>query len=240
MIKFIIWEQPIAKTRHRSYIQGKHIKSYDTQVADKNKIRWQLKEYMNKEKLSILEGYLNVSIDFFFMAPQSYSSIKRNSLIWFEYPTVSDLDNLAKFYLDCCNDLIFRDDRQIVELKCRKFYSTKPHVEINIMPRHDKVDEEVNTILGLYGQDELINFFEIAIELCELYSIDESFDWVKDELNITDDDEVRIVRLTRTAYLLSKLAYNHANLLKSIERKCPGFWQKAERLAKLEVKNEKR
>lgn len=238
MIKFVFWEQPIAKTRHRSYIQGKHIKSYDTQVADKNKIRWQLKEDMNKEKLSMLEDYLSVSIDFYFMAPQSYSAIKRNSLIWFEYPTVSDLDNLAKFYLDCCNDIVFSDDRQIVELKCRKFYSKTPHVEINIMAKHITVEKEVGTILGLYGQEELINFFEIAVELCELYSIDESFDWVKDELKTNDDDEVRVVRLTRTAYLLSKLAFNHANLLKTIERKCPGFWQKAERLARLEMQNE--
>ncbi len=239
MIKFVFWEQPIAKTRHRSFIRGKHIQSYDLQTADKNRIRWQIKDDMIKENLSILTGYLNVSIDFFFMAPESYSSVKRNRCVWFEFPTVSDLDNLAKFYLDCFNSFVFEDDRQIVELKCRKFYSKKPRVEINIMPRHDKVEEEVGTILGLYGQDELINFFEIAVELCELYSIDESFDWVKDELNITDDDEVRIVRLTRTAYLLSKLAYNHANLLKTIERKCPGFWQKAERLAKLEVENAK-
>ncbi len=240
MIKFCFLGKPIAKTRHRTFIQGKFLRTFDNQTKEKEKIKAQIVSEMRRRKDVILDAYLDVRIDFYFPVAESLSNIRKNQCLWFHFPTVSDLDNLAKFYLDCCNSIAFNDDRQIVTLNCRKFYSHNPRTEITIMPRSKNVEEEVSTILGLYGTDELCSFIEIAWQLGELYHVDDNEDWVKEELQNSDDEEVRIVRLTRTAYLLSKFAYNHANLLKTIERKCPGFWQKAERIAKMETENDKK
>lgn len=235
--KFIIQGNPIPKARHRTYVVGKFVKTYDIQCDKKKKTSLDFISQMVKKELKPFPGYLNVRMDFFFEPAKSMSSPKRNICFWMDFPTICDLDNLAKFYLDCCNNIVFNDDRQITSLTCRKFFSKNPRTEIIIMPRNNSVDEDVTTILGIYGQDQLVNFIEIAYELLQLYNADEHSDWVKEEIQ-SDDDEVRVVRLTRTAYLLSKLAYEHADLLKKVHRKCPSFWKKAERIADLENKKE--
>lgn len=43
-----------------------------------------------------------------------------------------DLDNLAKFLKDCLNKMFYKDDKQIVSMKCRKEYSENPRWEIKI------------------------------------------------------------------------------------------------------------
>lgn len=36
-----------------------------------------------------------------------------------------DIDNMNKATIDACQDIIFEDDRQIMELNCRKFFVKK-------------------------------------------------------------------------------------------------------------------
>lgn len=43
-----------------------------------------------------------------------------------------DIDNMVKFYLDCMNELVYADDRQVVELSARKVYSFKKFTVIKI------------------------------------------------------------------------------------------------------------
>lgn len=91
-------------------------------------------------------------------------------------------------------------------------------------------NKEIESILNIYTEQNLCSFIEIAWEIGELYNADEYDDWVKDEVGI---DNVREVRLARTAYLFSKLASIHGPLLKKIERRCPNFHEKMEKHVKL-------
>jgi hypothetical protein len=86
-------------------------------------------------------------------------------------------------------------------------------------------NEEMSKILGIYNCDKFIELIKDMFEICYLYNVDPSDDWVKDVVG----DEVISVRQARTAFLLSKLAYNHANTLKQVNRAAPGFWQRAEK-----------
>src|SRR6185312_4652980 len=158
--KFVIIGDPIPKARHRTYVRGKFIKTYDIQHEKKNKTAWDFKTQMLNQELKPFPGYLNVRMDFYFKTPESISTPKRNILFWMEFPLICDLDNLAKFYLDCCNNIVFNDDRQITSLTCRKFFSKTPRTEITIMPRTNSIDDEASTILSIYGQDELLSFAE--------------------------------------------------------------------------------
>ena len=45
-----------------------------------------------------------------------------------------DIDNLQKFVLDCLNEIVIRDDSQVVEIRARKVYSMKPGTLIRIRP----------------------------------------------------------------------------------------------------------
>jgi Holliday junction resolvase RusA-like endonuclease len=49
-----------------------------------------------------------------------------------------DLDNLAKFFLDCSNKLLFNDDSQICELRAKKIYSSKPGTLVRLIPLSDE------------------------------------------------------------------------------------------------------
>ena len=43
-----------------------------------------------------------------------------------------DMDNVIKVIADSLNQIAYRDDTQIVDCQCRKFYSEQPRVEIKI------------------------------------------------------------------------------------------------------------
>lgn len=86
-------------------------------------------------------------------------------------------------------------------------------------------NQEISKILGIYTCDKFIELIEDCYEIFHLYNVDDTDDWVKD---IVGDHDIRNVRLCRTAILLSKLADKHANLLKRINRSCPGFWQRVQ------------
>ena len=43
-----------------------------------------------------------------------------------------DIDNVVKIVCDALNDMAYHDDTQIVDQQARKFYSTRPRVEILI------------------------------------------------------------------------------------------------------------
>jgi len=81
-----------------------------------------------------LEDMLLVNIDCYFTIPKSTS--KKKILLMQEdkiRPVKKpDLDNIAKICLDALNKLAYGDDSQVVELTVRKYYSSKPRVEIVI------------------------------------------------------------------------------------------------------------
>ena len=43
-----------------------------------------------------------------------------------------DMDNVVKIVADALNQVAYRDDTQIVDCQCRKFYSDNPRVEVTI------------------------------------------------------------------------------------------------------------
>lgn len=43
-----------------------------------------------------------------------------------------DMDNVVKMIADALNQVAYKDDTQIVDCQCRKFYSERPRVEVTI------------------------------------------------------------------------------------------------------------
>ena len=88
------------------------------------------------------------------------------------------------------------------------------------------LNSDIEKILGVYRCDQLISFFYDTAEIIKLYNVTDEDDWVRD---IVGEHDVKNVRMARTAFLLSRIAHNHADLLKKVKRIAPGFWQRAER-----------
>ena len=85
-----------------------------------------------------------MDITFYMPVPKAATKKVRQQMIVDEYKHMRrpDLDNLAKFYLDALNGLVFSDDAQICELNLRKVYGMSPSVLIRIKPHYMNVPQE--------------------------------------------------------------------------------------------------
>jgi len=48
--------------------------------------------------------------------------------------TKPDLDNIIKLALDICNEIVFNDDNQVVDISAKKRFSDNPRLEIRVWP----------------------------------------------------------------------------------------------------------
>lgn len=133
-MQFVVYGEPKAKGRPRFRTVGKFTQAY----TDK-----ETTNYENLVKLCFInsgcEAYLNdeplrCCITLYKSIPTSASKKKQNQMANKEIrPTGKpDLDNCIKSILDGLNKVAFKDDKQIVELCCSKYYDYSPRAEIFI------------------------------------------------------------------------------------------------------------
>lgn len=89
------------------------------------------------------------------------------------------------------------------------------------------LEEEIHEFLQVWDCKQLVSFFKDVIPLLELYDVDDEDDWVKDRVG---EDNVRNVRLIRTAYLVSRLAENHSGKIAGTKINFRNLWKKMESL----------
>ena len=109
--------EPIAQKRPR--LTRGHI--YSPQHDLKTNIGYILKRRMNGQEPTTKPT--SVKMVFYFKFPQKAHPHCTNK---------KDLDNIAKFYLDCLNLIVFSDDHNCVHLELTKVYSTAPAVTIQV------------------------------------------------------------------------------------------------------------
>lgn len=111
----------------------KHQKAYDTKKSKvyKNHILILTKFQYHGE---VLEGPIKINATFYRPIPKSISQVKKDKMMSGEImPCVKpDLDNYFKAVTDAINGVVFRDDKQIVEVHMFKKYSDSPRTELEI------------------------------------------------------------------------------------------------------------
>lgn len=132
-MQIIIPLPPSGQQRPRFTRIGKFHKAYKSskQKAEENKITYFL--YQHKPATPLTDA-LHVTIDAYMPIPSSWPKWKKIAAQNNEIrPTKKpDIDNLAKQVLDCMNGIFWQDDRQIVGLMVRKYYSQEPRWEIKV------------------------------------------------------------------------------------------------------------
>lgn len=81
------------------------------------------------------DAMLDLRIMAYYSVPKSKSKkVKEQMLKGLIRPTKKpDMDNVVKIIADSLNKIAYRDDTQIVDCQCRKFYSETPRVEVRIL-----------------------------------------------------------------------------------------------------------
>lgn len=88
---------------------------------------------------SPMVGALRVRVVAYLPVPQSWSKRKRaDALAGTVLPTARpDVDNYAKAVCDALNELVYRDDSQVVELVACKAYCERPRLDVFVDPIDD-------------------------------------------------------------------------------------------------------
>lgn len=230
IMKIIIPGNPIPQARHRSFIRQGAIQSYDPQFKEKRDIKkyisYQLDLLLNNpireiqmeaSNLAQVKSF-NIGLIFEMSTPVSLTNSKRNRFLWGLSPAITkpDLDNLAKFYLDCCNGIIYPDDCQVSKLFTKKLYSNKPKTIIIIQKNQDNMTHEtVENILEMISPTDFVDIVEIMHGLSNLLMD-------INEANNNFDDGIHPKELTQAACFLSQLS-NYAPLLTKINKKYGTF-----------------
>lgn len=177
-MRITIAGEPIAKERHRYYIRGGKLTSYNPQshAADyvKNLFQAEFQLAINSphKQIALEASHLSRSntfnIDLYaYSSPGIKDKREANLRLWQILPMTQkpDVDNIAKFYLDCANGILFPDDKQIIALKCYKLYSNIPRITIDITPIDPMVAPDVQKILSCISPDEFDSLIADAIAL---------------------------------------------------------------------------
>ena len=211
---------PTPKARHRyHFAKGKPI-SYDPQSDEKTTAKFRLKAILNnairsqnKEAIE-LSRHKAFAVDFEFHMeyPKSMSSKKRAVGLWIDKVlSKPDVDNLAKFYLDAANEILWSDDKQIIELRAKKVYSEIPKTIITVtgitqMP----ISEDAKGIIGFFPPSRYDEMLSDIRFLTTLESI---------------PNRSQEQKATSAAYIISRIADRYCEDLKKINAKYPGYWK---------------
>ena len=142
MILIEIPGTPIPLKRPRFSTRSSKPIAFDSQKVEKDQYKWQIRSQFRNNPFKCP---IHLDIHFFMPIPKSASKIRRKEMKanMIQHMIRPDIDNLAKFVLDCLNGLVFDDDSQVFSMKIQKSYSDNPATIINIDPKvHSREKED--------------------------------------------------------------------------------------------------
>ncbi|GLR26526.1 phage protein [Limnobacter litoralis] len=103
-------------------------------VSFENLVKLYASQAMAGKKL--LDSMVCVDIHLWISVPASWSKKKQHQAITGEIRpmTKPDADNVAKAICDAMNEIVYTDDKQIVDLRVSKFYAEQPRSEVTVSP----------------------------------------------------------------------------------------------------------
>ena len=134
MLTYIVYGEPVGKGRPRFARRGTFVSTYTPQKTKtyEDEIRMMAKAAMGASEP--LDTPVTVAIYIRVGIPASYSKQKRkDALSGVLKPTKKpDLDNVAKCFLDSMNQIVYLDDKLVVNLHVTKVYAETPAVEVMV------------------------------------------------------------------------------------------------------------
>lgn len=135
MIQFTVYGTPVAQGRPRFSSQGGIARAYDPKKSKDFKKYVKLVAAEHRPK-KLLEGPLQLFIRVYKPTLKNFSKKKLEDAESgvLRPVTKPDVDNYVKGIKDACNQILWKDDSQVVELLASKWYSEKPRIEIMVVP----------------------------------------------------------------------------------------------------------
>lgn len=133
-LNITIYSNPVPKARPRTVFKNGKIRTYTPQKTKvfENEIRSLALIAMREKKIT--EKPIMLKVNFGIPVPQSWSQVKKNKAFDNAIKPITrpDLDNYIKCILDGLNNVVFKDDSQVVEITASKNYMQIPKTDIFI------------------------------------------------------------------------------------------------------------
>lgn len=124
-MKYILPGNPIPAARPR--LSAGHV--YSPHSLEKTK-RSLLLAHLHGNK-PLFSTPLHVELVFYVQVPDKMSNKKKELYLSRPYHNIrQDIDNLAKFFLDVANKVLWEDDALVVSLVCKKMHAREGRTEI--------------------------------------------------------------------------------------------------------------
>ena len=121
-MQFFVPGKPLSLKRHR------FSKGHCYNPSAKDQRAWSIRANSFRPP-KLLDGPLEVSLEFIMPRPKFHSNLETLPEFHVQKP---DIDNLAKFVLDCLNKTFYDDDSQVVILLCRKVYGSETGTRVSL------------------------------------------------------------------------------------------------------------
>ena len=132
-IRFTVLGEPKGKGRPRFNTRTGHAITPKDTVNYESLVRLEYAQQTDGFRFQD-DAMLDMRILAYYSIPHSKSKKVKAAMLNNEIrPTKKpDMDNVVKIIADSLNQVAYRDDTQIVDCQCRKFYSEQPRVEVII------------------------------------------------------------------------------------------------------------
>lgn len=135
-VAFVIPGTPVGKGRPKFARRGNFVTAYTPEktASYENLVKVKAEEAMQGRLM--IEGPVEVSIRLIVTPPASWSQKKqREALEGRIYPTSKpDIDNVVKGIFDACNEIVWRDDKQAVDVRVVKRYGQVARAAVEVRP----------------------------------------------------------------------------------------------------------
>jgi len=134
IVMYTVYGEPVGKGRPRFARRGNFVSTYSPQKTKtyEDEIRMMARAAMGSSEA--LDTPVTVAIYIRVGIPASFSKQKRKDALEGIIKPIKkpDIDNIAKCFLDGMNDIVYFDDKQVVNLHVTKVYAETPAVEVMV------------------------------------------------------------------------------------------------------------
>jgi len=174
-MRIVIEGPPIPAARPRVCRIGGTSVAYDPQKRQKQDIQKEILHQLSsmpqfRSEKAQADAF-DVKMSFHLPISKSATKAQKNEKLWGIAETQRpDCSNLAKFYEDCMNGIVYKDDSMIESLSVSKKFSETPCTIIDVVPKRRKdLPETTRFIMKNVSPEELI---QLANDFIELKGID--------------------------------------------------------------------
>ena len=135
-VAFVIPGTPVGKGRPKFARRGNFVTTYTPEKTATYENLVKVKAEQAMDGRPMIDGPVEVSIRLIVTPPASWSQKKqREALEGRIFPTSKpDIDNVLKGIMDACNEIVFKDDKQAVDVRVVKRYGQVARAAVEVRP----------------------------------------------------------------------------------------------------------